>query len=480
MRLQLISLLALSAVAAPVATAQDLLIENVTVLSPERAAPLDGYSVLIEDGRITAVSSLPLSAAENVTVIDGAGKYLTPGLMDSHHHVSFVPGMGAIGVGVAAANPELTAAYVEQQPRSLLYHGVTQILDPSPLNAWQTFEDQPVRPDFFRCGEIPTPGGYPGNQLGEGERAALSSYEIDPALEGEAARVTREIAEDGAICVKIYVEDGFGDANAWPVFDTALIRELVDAAHDYGLPVVAHANAVDMYRHALDGGVDIMAHGMWNWNWPDGEAPVVETLDRLVADAVGYMPTHMVMTGISRHMLQGTLDDPGFLNVVPPSLMAFYRAGGSDFFSEELASDFPPEMPAEEVGSILGYGVGRAQAATGYLHQRGHPILLASDCPGSPTFANHAGLCTLREMISIAEGGVSLAAVFEAGTINNVRRFGLEADYGTVVPGKIANLLLLRANPLETVEAWDSIETVILHGRPIQRESLRAGQTSSN
>lgn len=474
MRLQLISLLALCALTGPVAIAQDLLIENVTVLSPERAAPLEGYSVLIENGRITSLSALPLSADDDVTVIDGAGKFLTPGLMDSHHHVSFVPGMGAIGVGVAAQNPELTAAYVEQQPRSLLYHGVTQILDPSPLNAWPSFEEQPLRPDFFRCGEIPTPGGYPGNQLGEGERAALSSYAFDPALEGEAARVTQQIAEDGGICVKIYVEDGFGDANAWPIFDTEVISELVDVAHANGLPVVAHANAVDMYRHALDGGVDIMAHGMWNWNWPEGEAPVVETLDRLVAEGIGYMPTHMVMTGISRQMLPGTLEDPGFPNVVPPSLMAFYRAGGAEFFTEELASDFPPDMPREEVGSILGFGVGRAQAATGYLHQQGHPIMLASDCPGSPTFANHAGLCTLREMISIAEAGVSLAAVFEAGTINNARRFGLEADYGTVEPGKIANLLLLRANPLETVEAWDSIEAVILHGRPIERDSLSA------
>lgn len=474
MRSQLFLVLAFAALTMPAAVAQDLLIENVTVLSPERDAALAGYSVLIEDGRITALSSLPLTVEDGVAVVDGTGRFLTPGLMDSHHHVSFVPGMGAIGVGVTADNPELTAAYIEQQPRSLLYHGVTQILDPSPLNAWPQFEGQPVRPDFFRCGEIPTPGGYPGNQLGDGEREALSSYDFDPGKEDEAARVTQEIADDGGICVKIYVEDGFGDANVWPIFDTETIQDLVDAAHAHDLPVIAHANAVDMYIHALDGGVDIMAHGMWNWNWPDGDAPVRETLEHLIAGEVGYMPTHMVMSGLSRHMLPDTLDDPGFPNVVPPSLLAFYRAGGSDFFSDELAADFPPDMPREEVGAILGFGVGRAQAATAYLHQQGHPILLASDCPGSPTFANHAGLCTLREMISIAEAGVSLQAIFQAGTINNARRFGLEADYGTVEPGKVANLLLLNANPLQTVEAWDAIETVILHGRPIERASLRA------
>ena len=74
----------------------------------------------------------------------------------------------------------------------------------------------------------------------------------------------------------------------------------------------------------------------------------------------------------------------------------------------------------------------------------------------------------------MAEAGVSLQAIFEAGTINNARRFGLEADYGTLEPGKIANLLLLEANPLEDVTAWDRIDTVILHGEAHERDSFRA------
>jgi imidazolonepropionase-like amidohydrolase len=59
-----------------------------------------------------------------------------------------------------------------------------------------------------------------------------------------------------------------------------------------------------------------------------------------------------------------------------------------------------------------------------------------------------------------------------AATINNAKQFRIEKDYGTVEVGKIANLLLLESNPLDSVEAWSSIEIVILHGDPIARESL--------
>lgn len=449
-------------------------LRDVVLVSPERDAPLAGQSVWIRDGRIEAILAADADLPAGVEIIDGEGRYLVPGLMDSHHHVSLIPGMGPASIAVAADNPDLVALYMDQQPRSLLYHGVTQILDPSPLNAWPEFEASDVRPDLFRCGEIPTPGGYPGNQQADGAEAGLHSYELDPAQPGMADALVEQMVADGAICVKLYIEDGFGAANDWPVFTGETLGEIREAAHARNLPVLAHANAIDMYQIALDAELDVLAHGLWNWNWPEGDPPVVETLDRLAASGTGYMPTLMVMSGISDQLRADTLDDPGLEPVVPPALMAFYRAGGSAFFTEELASDFPPDMPREEMADIMGFAIRRDQQATAYLHQNGHPLLLASDCPGSPNHANQPGLCTYREMVMMAEAGVSLQAIFEAGTINNARRFGLEADYGTLEPGKIANLLLLEANPLEDVTAWDRIDTVILHGEAHERDSFRA------
>ena len=74
----------------------------------------------------------------------------------------------------------------------------------------------------------------------------------------------------------------------------------------------------------------------------------------------------------------------------------------------------------------------------------------------------------------MVQAGIPLSAIFAAGTINNARQIGLEKDYGTIEQGKIANLLLLEANPLATLAAWKSIDKVILRGEPIDRETLAA------
>jgi imidazolonepropionase-like amidohydrolase len=70
--------------------------------------------------------------------------------------------------------------------------------------------------------------------------------------------------------------------------------------------------------------------------------------------------------------------------------------------------------------------------------------------------------------------GVSTEKLFRGMTIDNARMLRLDDRIGTVEAGKTANLLLLRDNPLESVEAYDSIEAVFLHGRPIPRATLSA------
>jgi imidazolonepropionase-like amidohydrolase len=108
------------------------------------------------------------------------------------------------------------------------------------------------------------------------------------------------------------------------------------------------------------------------------------------------------------------------------------------------------------------------------MFDAGYPLLLGSDTPSSPTYGNQPGYDTYREMRAMAQSGVSLAAILQAATINNARQFRLEKDYGSVEVGKVGNLLLLTANPLESVRAWSMIDKVILRGQVIQRESLAA------
>jgi imidazolonepropionase-like amidohydrolase len=67
---------------------------------------------------------------------------------------------------------------------------------------------------------------------------------------------------------------------------------------------------------------------------------------------------------------------------------------------------------------------------------------------------------------------MSLAQIFRAATISNAREFKLDPQLGTIEPGKIANLVLLKKSPLQSVDAYDSIATVWIHGEPVSRDNL--------
>ena len=105
---------------------ETLIIENVTVVSPELAQPIGPRNVLVRGGRIEAVSEKAIAIPSGARRIDGAGKYLAPGIFDAHVHVS-----DAIGLPFDSKDPALSALeqqYLAQQPRSYLYFGVTQVL----------------------------------------------------------------------------------------------------------------------------------------------------------------------------------------------------------------------------------------------------------------------------------------------------------------------------------------------------------------
>lgn len=106
----------------------DVVIEGVTIVSPELAKPLPSRHVLIRGDRIAEISARPIAAA-NAERINGSNRFLTPGIMDSHVHLSDPPGLplGSTGPALQA----LREAFERQQPRSYLYFGVTQVLDAS-------------------------------------------------------------------------------------------------------------------------------------------------------------------------------------------------------------------------------------------------------------------------------------------------------------------------------------------------------------
>jgi imidazolonepropionase-like amidohydrolase len=290
--------------------------------------------------------------------------------------------------------------------------------------------------------------------------------------------VVQRIADRGARCVKVFIENGFGDATDWPLISDASLQRVRDAAHQRGLLLLAHANALDMQRIAVANDVDVIVHGLWNWDEFDAAPGVPEEiashLRNLRAKKIGFQATMTVIAGLAVLFEPQTLDDPAYRKVVPPSLLAWYRTEEAQFFKKELRGGFDASTPDERIAETSWSVDERGMRAAKYLHDLGHPLLLGSDTPSAPTYGNQPGHNTFQEIQLMARAGIPLRAILAAGTIENARQFGVESDYGTVEAGKIANLLLLDANPLESAEAWGRIDKVILHGKIIERETLAA------
>ena len=187
---------------------------------------------------------------------------------------------------------------------------------------------------------------------------------------------------------------------------------------------------------------------------------------------IGYQPTIRVLPGMADLFREDTLKDPSYMKVVPAELLAWYSTDSGQWFKNQLRKDFGASDT--QIAHIHLKSAERGMRAAKFLHELGHPLLLGSDTPSAPTYGNQPGYDTYREMRFMAQSGIPLDAIFRAATINNARQFKLERDYGTVSVGKFANLLVLKANPLETVRAWTLIDKVILRGKVIERESLAA------
>jgi imidazolonepropionase-like amidohydrolase len=471
------------------ALSQHLIISDVTIVTPKMNGEVvtrNGQWVEIVEGRIAQISSSPITEGNGIRLIDGKGKYLVPGLMDSHVHTQTMPGLDW-------DNPELLPlqqAFLEQQPRSYLYYGITQVLDPSlTRHAVENFTSAPLNPDILFCGSAPIVGGYALINASLAESVRRKPYFIhqphkdgpipdgfDPENHTPEAVVGRMKA-DGAICIKVYIEDGFDLNSDWPMIGMDLLKRVRKAADKHGLLVVAHANALDMQEIALKADVDVLAHGMWNWLNESSKdklpSAVQRIADEIVTSKTAYQPTLNVMRSLRDVNVPNHLETSGYDDVVPKVILEWYETTQGQWFAREMREGWGTSdltVIYNRQTQVLEQG----ERVLSYLYQQGHPMLLATDTPPAPTYASQPGLSAYMELQAMHRAGVTLADLLKAATINNASTFGLEQNYGTVESGKIANLLLLNENPLATVKAYDSIDTVILRGEPIVRSRLTA------
>jgi Amidohydrolase family len=464
-------------------------ITDVTIISPENLAHIERGSVLIENGRIAKIyrGETPPSPA-GATVVSGKGQFLIPGLIDSHVHLASVPGMSFDQTHrVSAILPE----YYAQLPRSYLYYGYTAVVDLAVLDpkVLQDFRETSLHPDLYDCGDsLPIANGYPmsfappevrfkvfPNFIYDPKQATTIPAEYRPVDHTPEVDVARDKRE-GAVCVKAYFERGFGPDRNLPVITADMLAQIRQAATKQGLVLMIHANSFEAQKFGVAGDVDVLAHGMWNWGSLSNEtelpAEIKAVLDQIIAKKIGYQPTIQVLQGLEAYFDPNYLKTEGISKVVPKDMVDWFNSPDGKWFKKELEND---DAPDEAMLKMYDQGpVRHVRQVVAYLAARDADFLFGTDTPSSPTYGNVPGLNGYLEMQQLHKAGMSLEQIFRAATISNARKFKLDSEMGTIEQGKIANLVLLKKSPLESLDAYDSITTVWIHGKTIPRESLAA------
>jgi imidazolonepropionase-like amidohydrolase len=474
----------------PKAVDDGTVIKNVTVISSERAAPLAHATVVIRDGKIAEIGA-NLVAGKNAKVIDGHGGFLIPGLIDSHVHVG---NQGPLDDDAIEKHPDLLEAYRAQLPRSFLAFGFTSLVDLDLRDrTLDWYNATPVHPNLCSCGRgVHIAGGYGAKRIPKDATAAHASnivYEPTQAKEWpqnldsndySPMRAVGRAKKVGAICLKIFYEPGFGGAANWPVFSPATMAALREEATRQGLVMVVHANAVESWRAALAAHADVIAHGLWHWPGDKLSAkPTAEAEDVIKAASsahVGVQPTLQAVYGDLTIFDKSFLNDARLRDSLPRAVFAYLKSDEGKK-AQDAQTDEYRQMITALVGNnvdpprLMSIAPARAMATTKMLLRENVMLLFGTDTPANEGIGNPPGLNGRLEMSHWAEAGVPLSRILRAATLDNATAFGL-SDRGTIEVGKRADFLLLRADPLKSIAAYDTIETIFLNGDPLPRASL--------
>jgi imidazolonepropionase-like amidohydrolase len=375
---------------------------------------LSDANVVVDAGTVRAVDGEISDRWRNLPVIDASGATLLPGLIDAHTHTRRV-----------------------SQLQDALRFGVSTVLDMWSPEGDRALRDAAARrtdvSDFRSSGILATvPGGH-GTEYG---LAIPTVTGPDAAASFVADRVA-----DGADYLKIVLNGVRKATNGTATMDAATARALVEAAHARGLLVVAHIENLNDVRIAITSGVDGLAH-IWR---EGGDAPDVA---RLVVDHhVFVVPTLAVPDGF----VPGT----GAALAADPRLKPFLSAeqirhmDGSDRSSSApVLRNIDPQIAA--VRSLVKAGA----------------LLLAGTDPSNATVVHGATLH--RELELLVQSGLTPVQALTAATKSTADTFQLK-DRGRIVPGRRADLLLVRGDPTRDITATRDILHVWRSGVEVER-----------
>ncbi len=405
----------------PADSAPTTALTGVTVIDGTGHRPRSNQTVLIRGDRITEIfpgGSKPLPAG--ATTVDLTGRFLIPGLIDTHVHVATDP------------SGEDTRVRTERRLRKALYGGITAVRDMAgdvrslASLARDARLDEIESPDLYYVALFAGPAFFADPRTHDASRGLVPGAIPWMRAIGDTTDIHQAVSEargTGATAIKLYA-----------ALSGELARAITTEAHAQGLSVWAHA-ALRPARplEVVQAGVDAISHA---------------NLVSLAMDSARRVRD-----------LQAKPDQPLDLD----------DAGLDGLFREmlRLHTAFEPTLLVFEGNPQLERFAG---AITARAHQRGVTIIAGTDTLADADTDSLTLPNLHRELeLLVRLGGLSPAEALRSATRDAAAVLGALDSRGTVEPGKLADLVILGADPLADIRNTRSVELVVKHGHLYRR-----------
>jgi imidazolonepropionase-like amidohydrolase len=430
-----------------------IVITHATVINPGTSSVQANRTIVITGDHITSVSDTAKFQSPKIArVIDATGQYLIPGLWDMHVHSAFgdwFPGGRDIILPLFIAN------------------GVTGVRDMGGdvpvLLEWrkEIAEGQTIGPRMIISG--PMLDGYlPNSKLRFPSSIAITT----PASAVAAVDSLKAQGVDFIKVQSVISHDAYLAAAA--------------EAHKQGLPIVGHVPDKVRIEEVVEAGQKSIEHLMGIFEgcsteegkFIKGEGNLklllttqdqqrCDTLIQLLAqNQTWQVPTLAWQRG-------GTFLDQRDLKHQP--LDKYVPVYWRDVTWRRFSDEMMPELLRDPLALRQQYFTRNLQMV-GALHHAGVPFMAGTDAaPGvyiMPGFSLH------DELANFVEAGFTPMESLQTATSNPAKFLGMEVSFGSVETGKIADLVLLSANPLDDIRNTQKINVVIAHGRLFDRAAL--------
>ena len=436
-----------------------LAITHVTVIDATGRAPQANQTVLIDGGRITAVgSAATIKVPKTARVVDATGKFLIPGFWDMHVHLA--------GIN---ADPSWSKQVLLPL---LLANGITGVRDMGgdldALLAWQ----RDIESGVLLGPHIVASGPF----LAASGKKTPEQYPVHNVEEARAA--VDDLKKRGANFIKIIT---------MPSRDAFFA--VADESKKQNIPFVGHLPFEIGVIEASDAGMHSIEHLLYSAFALSFSSKEAELRPRLVlaekngdaaaweqiaheADAT-YSPekaTALIQTlkknatwvtptlaslDITSHPGNWNTDDP-LLAFVPPAMAKQWRESFNDAEMKQRAA-------------WLGRQASNDWKLTGELHRAGVSILVGSDSLDPFVFP---GDSFHHELAELVRAGFSPMDALQAATHGAALFLGREKEFGTIETGRVADLVVLSANPVENIANTRKVWAVIRNGGYYDRASL--------